>query len=177
MFDIPSNGFQVGSYVKFIDDDRKGRIIEIIDSIRVKVLTDDDFDIDVKKSKLIPVNYGEESRLINDINVENKSPRECVRRSQFNLISFVDLHFEMIPRSYKMYHQGKPELAIQIAYFREILDANIRHRGHSITFIHGHGVGVLRDEIRSILSSRIYASRCTFNNVSGDSASIKVTIR
>ena len=177
MFDIPSNGFQVGSYVKFIDDDRKGRIIEIIDSTKVKVLTDDDFEIVVKKSKLIPVNYAEESRMINDINVENKSPRERVRKSQFDFTKVVDLHFEQIPQNYKMYHQVKPELAIQIAYFRDILDDNIKHKGHSITFIHGHGDGVLRDEIRSILSSGIYASRCTFSNAVGDSAITRVTIR
>ena len=57
------------------------------------------------------------------------------------------------------------------------IPSNGFQNGYSITFIHGHGDGVLRDEIRSILSSGIYASRCTFNNLFGDSASIKLTIR
>ena len=59
----------------------------------------------------------------------------------------VDLHIEEIEKRTMNHHQSKPILQIQLEEFEKNLESAIAHGMDEITFIHGVGNGVLREEI------------------------------
>ena len=84
----------------------------------------------------------------------------------------VDLHLDQIPGSY-----GVPEWAAldyQMNYFRQILNANLKHKGRRIIFIHGVGDGTLAKAIRKELDEA-YALSCSYSY--GAFGSTAVTVR
>lgn len=84
----------------------------------------------------------------------------------------VDLHLDQIPGSY-----GVPEWAAldyQMNYFRQILNANLKHKGRRIIFIHGVGDGTLAKAIRKELGEA-YALSCSYSY--GAFGSTAVTVR
>ena len=84
----------------------------------------------------------------------------------------VDLHIEALPGG-----AGIPkgqQLQFQMDTFRRVVRENIRHRGMTITFIHGIGDGILKAAIRKELDE-VLALRCSYSV--GDPAVTVVTIK
>lgn len=62
----------------------------------------------------------------------------------------IDLHIEKLNPDYQQLN-GSEILSLQLTYFRKALDAAIVHQLPEITFIHGAGNGILRNELQKQL--------------------------
>lgn len=65
----------------------------------------------------------------------------------------VDLHInELIDSTAGL--SSSDMLNLQIDEFRKVMDANLKHKGQKIVFIHGKGEGVLRQALMKELNHR-----------------------
>ena len=64
----------------------------------------------------------------------------------------IDLHIEKLRSDHKSLHKSEI-LPLQIAFFRQCLDAAIAKQLKKVVFIHGVGAGLLKKEINDILKS------------------------
>lgn len=71
----------------------------------------------------------------------------------------IDLHLEALPNNGCMTSEEKRQY--QIWYFRQRIQEQLKYRGRRLIFIHGKGKGVLKQDIRRILSKE-YSDKVTF---------------
>ncbi len=69
-----------------------------------------------------------------------------------NSMAEIDLHIEKLRSDHKSLHKSEI-LPLQIAFFRQCLDAAIAKQLKKVVFIHGVGAGLLKKEINDILKS------------------------
>ena len=80
-----------------------------------------------------------------------------------NQILEVDLHVdELLDTTAGL--EAKDILEYQMKVFRETMDAELKHRGRKIVFIHGKGEGVLRSAILKELKTRY--RQCRYQDAS-----------
>ena len=163
---------QVGQKVVLMDSDFRGKIvslartvgIELEDGLKIKAaygefaLTDDDEMSALKQSKVKHKNTP-------------VSPKANRIKSNSNTLE-VDLHIEAIPGGESV-PKGL-QLEFQMETFRKVIRDNARHRGRTITFIHGIGNGILKAAIRKELDE-VLALRCSYSV--GDPAVTVVSIK
>ncbi len=139
-----------GDKVKMMDDTETYRVTEISADGKVLLSGDDGLEFKVEGKLLIPALMTPESLF----NQNRKQKKEDNKKSSTPIIKksagstrVVDLHI-----GNPSFGAGLPvALDLQIIRFRGELDAAIKAGLKEITFIHGVGTGVLKDELRRIL--------------------------
>ena len=163
---------QVGQKVVLMDSDLRGKIvslgrtvwIELEDGLKIKAaygefaVTDDGEITALKQSKV-------------KLKKTVTSPKPTLSKPNSNAIE-VDLHIEALPGGRNI-PKGQ-QLDFQMETFRKVVRDNARHRGRTITFIHGVGDGILKAAIRKELDE-VLALRCSYSV--GDPAVTVVTIK
>ena len=154
--------FEVGDKVTLIDAAVDG-VVKIVLKDKVIIETEDGFDMDCNLSEIIKRGGfdNEMSSFIDDrtfdrIMKENSmdKQRSSVKRAsrKDDYLIEVDLHIEKILRSYKHMSSGDIlDYQLNRAKFllEKIMNANDKK---GLVFIHGHGDGVLKSELNSLLS-------------------------
>ena len=163
---------KVGQKVVLMDSDLRGRVvsigrtvvIELEDGLVIKAaygdfaLTDENEISALKQSKV-------------KLKKTLTSQQTTISKPNSNTLE-IDLHIEAIPGG-KNVPKGQ-QLEFQMEIFRKAIRENARHRGRTITFIHGVGDGILKAAIRKELDE-VLALRCSYSV--GDPAVTIVTFR
>ena len=169
---IDGNVLKVGQKVVLMDSDLRGKIvslgrtvgIELEDGLKIKAaygefaVTHEDEISALKQSKV---------KLKKTITLQKAN----ISKPNSNALE-VDLHIEALPGGRNI-PKGQ-QLEFQMETFRKVIRDNSRHRGRTITFIHGVGDGILKAAIRKELDE-VLALRCSYSV--GDPAVTVVTIR
>ncbi len=153
--------FEIGDKVTFIDEAIDG-IVKSVSGESLTITTEDGFDMDCTSKEIIKRGGFEDemSSFIDDrtfdrIMKENSMDKQRVSvkrvsRKDDYLIE-VDLHIERILKSYKHMSSGDI-LDYQLNRAKYLLEKIMRSGDKKgLVFIHGHGDGVLRAELYSLL--------------------------
>lgn len=154
-------GFEIGDKVTFIDDAVDG-VVKSVSGDKIIIETEDGFDMDCTAKEIIKrgVFDDEMSSFIDDrtfdrIMKENSMDKQRVSvkresRKDDYLVE-IDLHIERILKSYKHMSSGDI-LEYQLNRAKYLLEKIMRGGDKKgLVFIHGHGDGVLRAELYSLL--------------------------
>ena len=153
--------FEIGDKITFIDDAVDG-VIKSVSGDKITIETEDGFDMDCSAVEIIKRGGfdDEMSSFIDDrtfdrIMKENSMDKQRVSvkresRKDDYLVE-IDLHIERILKSYKHMSSGDI-LEYQLNRAKYLLE-KIMQSGDKkgLVFIHGHGDGVLRSELYSLL--------------------------
>ena len=166
------NVLKVGQKVVLMDSDLRGKIVSLGRTVGIEL--EDGLKIKAAYGEFAVTDDGEISAL-KQSKVKHKktpaSPKAGISKPNSNTLE-VDLHIEAIPGGRNV-PKGQ-QLEFQMETFRKVVRDNARHRGRTITFIHGIGDGILKAAIRKELDE-VLALRCSYSV--GDPAVTVVTIR
>ena len=155
-----------------MDSDLRGKIVSLGRTVGIELK--DGLKIKAAYGEFAVTDDGEISAL-KQSKVKHKktpaSPKAGISKPNSNTLE-VDLHIEAIPGGRNV-PKGQ-QLEFQMETFRKVIRDNARHRGRTITFIHGIGDGILKAAIRKELDE-VRALRCSYSV--GDPAVTVVTIR
>ena len=113
--------------------------------------------------KQIVIDSGELERAMRIKRAADKPTHKPVEKKKRNEIPVIDLHInELVDTTAGM--SPTDILTYQLAKFRETMDANMKHAGTKLIFIHGKGEGVLRKALLDELKRRY--PRCTAQDAS-----------
>jgi hypothetical protein len=168
---VSDDVLKVGQSVVLMDSDLRGKIVSI--SKKVKIELEEGLIIDAAYGEFA-VTQDHELSALKQTKVKQKKTTSSKKPTTLsgNNALVVDLHIEAIPGGRNI---PKGELLqFQMDTFRRVIRENHHHRGMSITFIHGIGVGILKAALRKELDE-VLALRCSYNV--GDPAITVVSIK
>ena len=169
---IAENVLKVGQKVVLMDSDLRGTIVSIGRTVGIEL--EDGLVIKATYGEFA-VTHGDEISALKQSKVKLKksitSPKTNLSKPNSNNLE-VDLHIEVLPGGMNV-PKGQ-QLEYQMETFRKVIRDNARHRGRTITFIHGVGDGILKAAIRKELDE-VLALRCSYSV--GDPAITVVTIK
>ena len=169
---VAENVLKVGQKVVLMDSDLRGRIVALGKTVKIEL--EDGLVIKAAYGEFAVTNEKEISAL-KQSKVKLKktitSQKANVSKPNSNALE-VDLHIETLPGGRNI-PKGQ-QLEFQLETFRKVIRDNVRHRGRTITFIHGVGDGILKAAIRKELDE-VLALRCSYSV--GDPAVTVVTIK
>jgi dsDNA-specific endonuclease/ATPase MutS2 len=147
--------FKIGDRVCFLNEKGSGIISGILSKTTVKVRIDEGFDLPFAISQLLPVS--ESNSMETDTNrAKAKDTPAPVKKSKphhlHDIELEVDLHIEELLDS----HSGMNNtqiLDVQLKHVKRELEKAILSNAKKITFIHGMGVGRLKQELIAILNT------------------------
>ncbi|HQW06949.1 MAG: Smr/MutS family protein [Flavobacteriales bacterium] len=157
-----------GDRVAFIDEVGGGVVLDLLMPGRVRVRTDDGFELVKFIREVVPYdrNAAEQAYRItdhqagmvaaNDVMDEQRKKRIGMRlgktpkRPEDGGVAEVDLHLHELVEDETRFSDGE-KLRYQLAYFERSLEAAIRDGKRKLIVIHGIGEGVLREEVRKVL--------------------------
>jgi hypothetical protein len=163
---------QVGQKVVLMDSDLRGKIVSLGRTVWIEL--EDGLKIKAAYGEFAVTDDGEITALKQSKVKHKKTPASSkanLSKPNSNTLE-VDLHIEAIPGGRNV-PKGQ-QLEFQMETFRKVVRDNARHRGRTITFIHGIGDGILKAAIRKELDE-VHALRCSYSV--GDPAVTVVTIR
>jgi len=151
--------FEKGDKVTFIDDSINGTVMSILGDI-IKIETEDGFDMDCSPNEIIKRGVFDEdmgsyidNRTMDRIMKENSMDkrRESVKRPsrKDDYLIEVDLHIERILKSHKHMDSGDI-LDYQVHRAKYKLEESMRSGQKGLVFIHGHGDGILKEELNTL---------------------------
>ena len=174
---ISGNVLKVGQKVVLMDSDLRGRIVSLGRTVGIEL--EDGLVIKAAYGEFAVTN-AEEISALKQSRVKapkNRMPSKTslakgssLSKSNTNTFE-VDLHIEALPDGRNV-PKGQ-QLEFQMEIFRKVIRENMRHRGRTITFIHGVGDGILKAAIRKELDE-VLALRCSYSV--GDPAVTVVSI-
>ena len=160
----------VGSQVKFLNEDLKGEIKEILSNGNYIVVCGDGFDYEVRAKEVIII--GEDNQQVYTVDEKELNDKIKIAKTNVNLKDHskgvlskylqkdkyqyertveIDLHLEELVE-----FPGKlddwQKLHKQMTHVKNCLEAAFDHNIKKIVFIHGVGTGVLRTELRNYLT-------------------------
>ena len=168
---VSEDGLKVGQSVVLMDSDLRGKIVSLGKAVK----------IELEDGLTIMAAYGEfavtqehEVSALKQTTVKPKKTTSIKKQQVLNGSNaiVVDLHIEAIPGGRNIL-RGQ-QLQFQMDTFRKVIRENLRHRGRTITFIHGIGDGILKAALRKELDE-VLALRCSYNV--GDPAVTVVSIK
>lgn len=146
---------KIGDSVESLNDSIKGEVIGIKKE-SIRVLTEDDFEIDFSEDELVVVNSDESDVHLAPIDIAKAlsekdawKPRKTKRikpKERVQPAMEVDLHIHKLVKNSKNM-SNYDMLTIQLDTAKRQLDFAIRKRIQRLVFIHGMGDGVLRTEL------------------------------
>lgn len=130
---------EVGDFVIILDTEDGGKITKILSKSKIEILLDNGFTIRTSTDK---IKIGEEPvRFVNHLPKKHKVTLPPIK---------VDLHMECLIDDHTRLNNAE-KVILQLEAFESQLSAAIAGGMFEITFIHGIGSGVLRDQIRKSL--------------------------
>jgi dsDNA-specific endonuclease/ATPase MutS2 len=152
--------FEVGERITFIDDSINGIVVSISGDELI-IETEDGFEMKCSSNEIIKrggfddeMSSFIDDRTFNRIMNENSMDkrRASVKRPsrKDDYLIEVDLHVERILKSYKHMSSGDI-LDYQLNRAKFLLEKIMKSDKKGIVFIHGHGDGILRSELFSLL--------------------------
>ncbi len=144
---------QIGDKVKIVDDTAQGIVRKI--STHSVIVEIDGFEEQYPISSVIKIDEAFEQRFSNlnpqTVKDKNTIPKVSKRKSK-NQPFVIDIHIHEILDNFNGIHKSE-FLEIQLNYFERKLNEAIQKRIKKMIVIHGVGDGVLKSEVRKILSS------------------------
>lgn len=155
--------FRVGERVAFVDDEIKGRVKSVGDG-KVVVVSDDGFEYRCAPGEIVSQEQAREGLseyirdkdwdyLTHDKYAERRRPTPPTNKNLREApVRVLDLHIEKLVKSPRGISSGEM-LDYQLHYARTAVEA-ARREGiiHRMVFIHGVGDGVLKEELRRLIS-------------------------
>ncbi len=147
--------FKIGDKVCFLNEKGMGVISAILGKKTVKVRIDEGFDLPFAVGQLLLVSANNSIEIPSASAVKQKSILSPISKSkphQKDIEIEVDLHIDELLDT----HSGMNNtqiLHIQLRHVKKELENAISSRAKKITFIHGVGIGRLKQELCSILSN------------------------
>lgn len=166
---------KIGQSVVLMDSNLRGKIVAI--GRRVSIELEDGMVLEAAYGEFTVTDTAEINALLNTAiatkgsTMDQRGPTAGIHTNIPKAIT-IDLHIEKLPGGRNI-PQNK-RLPFQLEVFRRVLRENLPHRGRQISFVHGHGDGILKAAIRKELDE-VYAQRCTYSV--GDPAVTVVRIR
>ena len=157
--------FTIGDKVLFKKDDLKGEIIRVNSLYKVRVLTDDGFEMNISIKDLVKVeagtdqaiSYGEASFSKDKILRSLKSQKQ----DRIPAVVIVDLHVELLTDNFQ--HMDNFEIVqMQLDVCQKKVEKALSSNCQKIIIIHGIGAGVLKKEVHKLLNHyqlRYYLSK------------------
>lgn len=156
---------EVGDNVKFLNENLEGIVVTISDKNKITVEANDGFEYTVNKSELIKINddnsinYNiDENTIQNKVNTPIKSSTNILTpyitntKYQYERVVEIDLHLEeLVEFPNKLENWQK--LHTQLQHAKKCMSAAYNEKVKRIIFIHGKGTGVLKIELRNMLSN------------------------
>jgi dsDNA-specific endonuclease/ATPase MutS2 len=151
---------KVGDKISFLDEVGEGKVVAILDELRVTVLVDG-FERTYNNTELIRIDPAEREDFYKRVTGETFSGsiddmeevplrKKNVPKRKTRLPNEINLHMEDMQVEYSTLSTGE-KLQLQLRYFNEKLEEAIRLKKKSLIVIHGVGKGTLRAEVRLIL--------------------------
>ena len=147
--------FNIGDRVSFLNEKGEGEIKSFSSKKTAMVLTEDGFEIPYSIEQLVLVG-GSSQLTVADYRYSQKDTLKNKKNSVSKKVKKesyceIDLHIhELVDRYNNM--NNSQMLEIQLGHFKLKLEQAIANNIKKIVFIHGVGEGVLKHEIRKILS-------------------------
>ena len=146
--------FRIGDVVEAIDDDLKGKVIEV-DHEEILLETVDGFRIKMPVNALIKVNPDQEikvtnyevHKIISEKETSKKKHTQKVKPKERNAPKMeVDLHINQLIANPKPLSNHEM-LTLQLDVAKQKLEYAIRNKIQKVVFIHGVGEGILKLEL------------------------------
>ncbi|MCB0790141.1 MAG: Smr/MutS family protein [Flavobacteriales bacterium] len=166
--------FRPGDRVSFVDEVGGGVVLEVFGRDRLRLRSDDGFEMEVPTRGLV-LREREQERALHAISdrhagLRAADDRLADRQHRRNKVTpagdamdrgvplressdtmEVDLHLEELLDDHRRMSDGE-KLEYQIRYFERMLNTAIREKKRRMIVIHGVGEGVLREEVRKVLA-------------------------
>lgn len=157
--------FFVGDKILFKKEKLKGEIIKINSIYKVRVLSEDGFEINVSVNDLVKINNDTDKKTSYGANFSFKDSRTKVIKSynkqKSQSILRVDLHIELLTPNYQ--HMDNYEIVqLQLKECHNKIEKALNSNISKLKIIHGVGEGVLKKEVHTILRNynlRFYLSQ------------------
>lgn len=147
-------GFNIGDKVSVINDTLKGTISSI-DNKLITIVCEDGFEYEYHNKELVVIKDWNDllkqplKKIKSEPSISNLSKPKIRRGKSFEV---VDLHIhELIDKESGMSSHDK--LSLQLRSAKRELEAALAKQHAKIVFIHGRGAGVLKKELRKMLSN------------------------
>jgi len=149
-----------GDRVEVIDEDLKGEVLSV-DQNTVVVCCEDGFEYQYEKSQLIKIGDGglvEFERKKFKLNIEQsvEANSELPIRKLIQLTGkkpVIDLHIEDLAPN-KNFETLHDILSFQLDHVQQVLASAGVKRIRQLVFVHGVGKGILREQLRALLSAK-----------------------
>lgn len=145
--------FKPGNRVKVLDDDISGKILKISKNNIVILSDSDGFEYTYHPGQLIPekgLEIEEEIPVAHE-NTEEKKPASIKNNTGY-ILREIDLHIEKLV-DFPKYIDKHKMLQIQLDRARLEIEKARDEQNIKLILIHGHGKGVLREELIKLLNS------------------------
>ena len=157
--------FTVGDKVLFKKDDLKGEIIRINSLYKVKVLTDDGFEMDISIKDLVKVEKGTDQVIAYGDTSFSKDKTstslKLKKQDKTQTVMIVDLHVELLTDNFQ-YMDNFEIVQMQLDVCQKKVEKALNSNCQKIIIIHGIGSGVLKTEVHKLLNHyklRYYLSK------------------
>ncbi|MAY83691.1 MAG: hypothetical protein CMP59_06105 [Flavobacteriales bacterium] len=150
--------FEPGTKVTVIDEDLNGEVIRTKGDW-VWFICEDGFEYKYPKSSLYSIsdkgemNFNPKSYIVDKEAEGDQSKGKGLRINFKGKKPEFDLHLEALFPD-RAPQRNKESLLIQLEYASKVIHKAIEVRVRNIVFIHGMGQGILREELRNMLSER-----------------------
>ncbi|MEQ8624892.1 MAG: Smr/MutS family protein [Vicingaceae bacterium] len=149
-----------GDRVEVIDEALKGEVLSV-DNTLVVVCCEDGFEYTYEKSQLLKIGDGglvefERKKLELELEQSVELTGEFPIRKLIQLIGkkpVIDLHIEELAPN-KNFETLHDILSYQLDYVQQVLATAGVKRIRQLVFVHGVGKGILREQLRALLSSK-----------------------
>ena len=157
--------FFVGDKILLKKEKLKGEIIKINSIYKVKILSEDGFEINVSMNDIVKIEKGTDEKTSYGGNFSSKDYRSKVIKSyakqKSQAILRVDLHIELLTPNYQ--HMDNYEIVqLQLKECHNKIEKALNSDIRKLNIIHGIGEGVLKNEVHTILRNynlRFYLSQ------------------
>lgn len=147
--------FKIGDKVCFLNEKGSGVISSILSKTTVKVRIDEGFDLPFAVNQLLLVSDSKSVEIPSAFAIKQKNTIIPVNRSKPHNINDVEIEVDLHIDELLDKHNGMNNtqiLHVQLRHAKKELENAISSHAKKITFIHGIGIGRLKQELCSILS-------------------------
>tara|TARA_B110000003_G_C16473577_1_gene466661 strand:+ start:168 stop:674 length:507 start_codon:yes stop_codon:yes gene_type:complete len=147
--------FATGDKVLFKKDNLKGEIIKINSHYKVKVLTEDGFEINISVNDLAKIEVGTDDSTSYGTIISNKDHAKVrivsSKKEKSHSFLKVDLHIELLMDNF-MYLDNFEIIQIQLDVCQRKIEKCLKSNYKRMIIVHGIGSGKLKTEVHKLLS-------------------------
>ncbi|MDX9705032.1 MAG: hypothetical protein RBT46_04935 [Weeksellaceae bacterium] len=166
--------FKIGDEIKVLDDDQKGKIIQIQGN-KIVILTEYGFEETYSVTEIIPdTDFFIDDFLSVPKTEESILPKTITKSKKENDVKEIDLHFDSLV-DYPSRYEPFEKLNIQLNKAKEEIELARTEKRKKIILIHGHGSGKLKYELMKLLKkySNIQVYDASFQKFNGGASVVE----